>query len=143
MVQIGNEINNGMAGEKKDANVIELLKQGSKAVRTISSEYAKDIKIAVHYTNVDASTNIIKRAKWLETNELDYDIYGISYYSFWHGTVDHMQETMEYVKKIYGKDVCVLETSFPYTNEDGDCSGNSVNEGDIVGDYIRQMPYGM
>ena len=68
MVQIGNEINNGMAGEKKDANVIELLKQGSKAVRTISSEYAKDIKIAVHYTNVDASTNIIKRANWLETN---------------------------------------------------------------------------
>ena len=136
MVQIGNEINNGMAGEKKDANVLELLKQGSKAVRTVSSEYGKDIKIAVHYTNVDASTNIIKKAKMFETNELDYDIFGISYYSFWHGTVDHMQETMEYVKKIYGKDVCVLETSFPYTNEDGDCSGNSVNEGDIVGDYI-------
>ncbi len=136
MVQIGNEINNGMAGETKDANVLELLKNGSKAVRTISAEYSKDIKVAVHYTNVDASTNIIKRAKYFETNELDYDIFGISYYSFWHGTVDHMKETMEYVKKIYGKDVCVLETSFPYTNEDGDCSGNSVSEGDIVGDYI-------
>ena len=136
MVQIGNEINNGMAGEKNDANILELLKHGSKAVRVISDEYDKDIKIAVHYTNVDASTNIIKRAKYFETNELDYDIFGISYYSFWHGTVEHMQETMEYVKKIYGKDVCVLETSFPYTNDDGDCSGNSVSEGDIVGDYI-------
>ena len=45
-----------------DPNVLELLKQGSKAVRTVSSEYGKDIKIAVHYTNVDASTNIIKKA---------------------------------------------------------------------------------
>ena len=136
MVQIGNEINNGMAGETKDSSVLELLKHGSKAVRTVASEYDKDIKIAVHYTNVDASTNIIKKAKYFETNELDYDIFGISYYSFWHGTVEHMQETMEYVKMIYGKDVCVLETSFPYTNDDGDCSGNSVTEGDIVGDYI-------
>ncbi|MBR1861554.1 MAG: glycosyl hydrolase 53 family protein [Lachnospiraceae bacterium] len=136
MVQIGNEINNGMAGETKDGDVLELLKQGSKAVRDVSAEYGKDIKIAVHFTNVDASTNIIKKAKYFETNELDYDIYGISYYSFWHGSVEHMKETMDYVKKIYNKDVCVLETSFPYTDEDGDCSGNSVNAGDIVGDYI-------
>ncbi len=136
MVQIGNEINNGMAGETKDANIMELLKKGSQAVREISSSYGKDIKIAVHYTNVDASTNIIKKAKWLEMNELDYDIFGISYYSFWHGTVDHMKETMDYVRQIYKKDICILETSFPYTNDDGDCSGNSVTEGDIVGDYI-------
>ena len=136
MVQIGNEINNGMAGETKDADVMALLKKASKAVRDVSAAYSKDIKIAVHYTNVDASTNIIKRAKWLETNELDYDIFGISYYSFWHGTVDHMKETMDYVKQIYKKDICVLETSFPYTNDDGDASGNSVTEGDIVGEYI-------
>ncbi len=136
MVQIGNEINNGMAGETKDKDILTLLKQGSRAVRDVAAQYGKDIKIAVHFTNVDASTNIIKKAKYFETNELDYDIYGISYYPFWHGSVDHMKDTMEYVRKIYKKDVCVLETSFPYTDADGDCSGNSVSAGDITGDYI-------
>ena len=53
MVQIGNEINNGMAGEDDTERIMELLKQGSSAVRAVSDKTGKDIKIAVHYTEID------------------------------------------------------------------------------------------
>ncbi len=49
MVQIGNEINNGLAGEKEDPHT--LLRAGSKAVRKVSQDREKDILIAVHYTD--------------------------------------------------------------------------------------------
>lgn len=53
MVQIGNEINNGMSGETDVANVRKLLTAGSKAVREAAADSGKDILVAVHYTNID------------------------------------------------------------------------------------------
>ena len=136
MVQIGNEINNGLAGEKSEEAIMTLLKSASKAVRDISAKYEKDIKIAIHYTEVDDSVGITKKALRLSENEVDYDIFGISYYPYWHGSLKNMKNTMDIVKATYGKDVCVLETAFPYTGDDGDGFGNSVSEGDIKGEYI-------
>lgn len=51
MVQIGNEINNGLAGETEEKSIYQLLKAGSTAVRTVSSQERKPVQIAVHYTN--------------------------------------------------------------------------------------------
>ncbi|MBQ3898598.1 MAG: glycosyl hydrolase 53 family protein [Lachnospiraceae bacterium] len=136
MVQIGNEINNGLAGEKSEEAIMTLLKSASKAVRDISAKYEKDIKIAIHYTEVDDSIGITKKALRLSENEIDYDIFGISYYPYWHGSLKNMKNTMNIVKATYGKDVCVLETAFPYTGDDGDGFGNSVSAGDIKGEYI-------
>ena len=53
MVQIGNEINNGMSGETDVANVRKLLAAGSKAVREAAANSGKEILVAVHYTNID------------------------------------------------------------------------------------------
>lgn len=136
MVQIGNEINNGMAGETSEENMMLLLKKASEAVRQVSATYGKDIKIAVHFTNVDNKSNMLQKALWLSNEELDYDIFGISYYPFWHGGLKNMKDTLATIKGQYKKDVMVLETSFPYTGEDGDCFGNSVSADDITGDYI-------
>ena len=49
MVQVGNEINNGMSGETKLENVTQLLHAGCRGVREISEKYEKDISIAIHY----------------------------------------------------------------------------------------------
>ena len=48
MVQIGNEINNGLSGEYDTANIMRLLSTASEAVRSVDP----DIKIAVHYTGI-------------------------------------------------------------------------------------------
>ena len=53
MVQIGNEINNGMSGETDVANIRKLLTAGSKAVREAAANSGKEILVAIHYTNID------------------------------------------------------------------------------------------
>ena len=103
MVQIGNEINYGMSGVTNTDDKILLLKSGSKAVREISAKYNKDIKVAVHFTKIDQTNGINKIAKKLEESELDYDVFGLSYYTFWDGTIENMQNVVYMLKNTYKK----------------------------------------
>ncbi len=125
MVQIGNETNNGMAGEKMvggSDKVMQLMKAGADAVRAIS----KDIKIAVHYTNIH-ETGFPDFCGKLVDAGVDFDIFGASYYPYWHGTLENLEAKLQTVKDTYGKDVMVLETSYMYTDKNGDGHSNSVN----------------
>ena len=136
MVQIGNEINYGMCGETIAGNVTKLLKSGSRAVREISDTYDQDIQIVVHYTNITQSAVLYSLIKNLQTNELDYDIIGLSYYPFWDGDMDNMKKVVETIQKDYGKKVMIAETSYCYTSEDGDGNANSLaGTDDLVDGY--------
>ena len=136
MVQVGNEINNGMAGEYYLPNVTQLLKSGTKAVREIADTYNKDIQVVIHYTNIESNGEIDSLASNLQNNDVDYDIMGLSYYPFWDGSFDNMQRISRYIQKTYNKKVMIAETSYCYTSEDGDGSGNSlVGTDDIVKGY--------
>lgn len=136
MVQIGNEINYGMAGESSSDNVNTLLKSGSKAVREISEKYGKDIQVVVHYTRITEPAKVYGLVEKLAECELDYDILGLSYYPFWDGTFENMQNVVSKIKNDYGKKVMLAETSYCYTSEDGDGSGNSlVGTTDLVDGY--------
>lgn len=136
MVQVGNEINKGMSGETFMSSVAELLKAGSSAVREVSKAAGKDIQVAVHYTDIDKHGEVAKITADLDKYGVDYDIFAMSYYSFWHGSMENMQEMAEYVQDTYGKKVVIAETSYCYTTEDGDGSGNSVSgDGDLVDGY--------
>lgn len=139
MVQIGNEINNGMAGETDTTRVMELLKQASKAVREVSTESGQDIKIAVHYTDIQDYNNIMGKASALESNGLDYDVFGISYYPYWHGTMENMKKVITDLRMGFGKEVAVVETAYAYTMEDGDGFGNSIEEADLVEGYAATV----
>lgn len=136
MVQVGNEINNGMAGEYYLPNVTQLLKSGTKAVREIADTYNKDIQVVIHYTNIESNGEIDSLASNLQNNDVDYDIMGLSYYPFWDGSFDNMQRISRYIQKTYNKKVMIAETSYCYTSEDGDGSGNSLaGTDDIVKGY--------
>lgn len=137
MVQIGNEINNGIAGEKEWSRRRKLLNAGSAAVREVAADTGSDIQIAVHFTDVNDKSGIMGLAEkvQLEGNELDYDIFAVSYYPFWHGTMDNLTEVLKQISETYGKKVLVAENSYLYTTEDGDGSGNSVGEGSVVAEY--------
>lgn len=140
MVQIGNEINNGMSGETDQAAVMELLRSGSCAVRDISGTYGKDIQIAVHYTNIEDNDEIDSHASDLLNAGVDYDIFGLSYYPFWDGTNENMQTVAKSIQKKYGKKVMIAETSYCYTSEDGDGYGNSfLGTDDLVDGYAATV----
>jgi arabinogalactan endo-1,4-beta-galactosidase len=136
MVQIGNEINYGMSGETKIANVTELLKSGSSAVREISDSYNQDIQIVVHYTRIIESKKLYALVQNLEDSGVDYDTIGLSYYSFWDGSLENMQSVVKTINEEYGKNVVIAETSYCYTSEDGDGTANSLGGvDDLVDGY--------
>ena len=126
MVQIGNEINNGMSGETDVANVRKLLTAGSKAVREAAVNSGKEILVAVHYTNIDDMKKLDTLLTGLQVKEIDYDIVGLSFYPYWHGTMDDRKNASTHSRNTYGKKVYVAENAYCYTAEDGDGSANSV-----------------
>lgn len=126
MVQIGNEINNGMSGETDVANVRKLLTAGSKAVREAAVNSGKEILVAVHYTNIDDMKKLDTLLTGLQVKEIDYDIVGLSFYPYWHGTMDDLKNAIIHIRDTYGKKVYVAENAYCYTAEDGDGSANSV-----------------
>jgi arabinogalactan endo-1,4-beta-galactosidase len=136
IVQIGNEINNGLAGETDWTKRGQLLRSASAAVRQTAEENSLDIKIAVHFTDVSDQEGIMKNAQKLLDKEVDYDIFAVSYYPFWHGTTENLTETLKLVSQTYDKDVLVVENSYPYTTEDGDGFANSIDEDDLLPEYM-------
>ncbi len=128
MVQLGNEITSGMAGENS-ANMYTLIEAGSRAVREVSS----DIQIAIHFTNPEQNT-YAKYSRLLDEKGIDYDVFASSYYPFWHGTLENLTNQLKKVADTYGKKVMVAETSWAYTIADGDGHGNTVGEG-TYGNY--------
>ena len=125
MVQVGNEINNGMSGETDVPAVMGLLSAGSRAVREIADSYGKNIRIVLHYTNIEDNEEVDTMAANLKEYGVDYDIFGLSYYPFWDGTNENMQNVAKNIMDRYGKKVVIAETSYCYTEKDGDGFGNS------------------
>ncbi len=134
MVQIGNEINNGMSGETDPANVRKLLAAGSKAVREAAADSGKEILVAVHYTNIDNMKKLDTLLNGLQVKEIDYDILGLSFYPYWHGTMDDLKNVITHIRSTYDKRVYVAETAYCYTLEDGDGASNSVEGTDDLAD---------
>ena len=117
MVQVGNETNNGIAGETVWDNMAKLFKAGSRAVR----EFDKNCLVAVHFT--DPQKGYADIAKRLNDSEIDYDVFGSSYYPFGHGDAANLKSVLEYIVETYGKKVMAAETSWPTTLTDGDGYG--------------------
>lgn len=130
MVQIGNEINNGMAGEGVKKEAAELLQAASEAVRAVT-----DARVAVHFTDISEPDRLSRWAEILKECRVDYDVFGLSYYMYWHGGTEELGRVLKDLKRQTGKDVCVLETAYPWTLEDGDGSGNSLGEGRLPEGY--------
>ena len=123
-VQVGNEITNGMLWphgkiytEGNDVpnydNIAKLVSSGVKAVRSEC-----DAKVMIHLDN--GGNNKLYR-EWFDNyvkRGEDFDIIGLSYYPFWHGTFDMLENNMNDIATRYNKDLIVAEVSMGHTMED-------------------------
>lgn len=128
MVQIGNETNGSMCGETIWFNIQYLMQAGSRATR----EVFPDALVALHFANPEKVSNYRDYAKKLEYYNVDYDVFGSSYYPYWHGTLDNLANLLSEIAEKYNKKVMVLETSYAYTNEDSDFNGNTISDGGTI-----------
>ena len=136
MVQLGNEINGRLCGEKTWMNISYIIQGGAQATR----EVYPGALIALHFTNPekpDTYRTYAEKMKYYEDAGLvDYDVFATSYYPYWHGTLDNLSAILTEIAETYGKKVMVMETSYAWTAEDSDFSANTVdNSGGIVKDY--------
>jgi len=135
MVQIGNETNNGMAGVVGWSNKIYLFSAGSRAVIDAERDFRasnvgdsgneREILIAVHKTDPLDRGQFIQAAQHLANAGVVYDVFGISYYPFWHGDLDNLVMLMNTLSRNFDVDVAVFETSYPFTDIDTDGHANS------------------
>lgn len=117
LVQIGNETDNGIAGETNRMSMAKLLNAGSAAVR----ETLPTCRVAVHFSQPD-----LQFPHLMKMFMVDYDVMGYSYYPYWHGSLDNLETVLRETLEKYGKETLVLETSYCYTEENGDFHTNSV-----------------
>lgn len=124
MVQVGNETNNGIAGEWSEAGKARLFSAGSRAVR----EFDSNVKVILHFTNPERDGLVKYLSDNLNRYNVDYDVFATSYYPYWHGSLENLTSALSYVSNTYGKYTMVAETSYAYTLADTDGHGNTVNE---------------
>jgi len=70
-------------------------------------------------------------ARWWFDNmtrrDVPYDVIGISYYPFWHGTLGELQNNLNDITSRYEKDVIVVETAYAFTDQENDFLPNNAN----------------
>ena len=136
MVQVGNETNGKMCGEKTWMNIAYLMDAGARATREVYPEAL----VAVHFANpenTDSYRTYAKKLDYYEKNGLiHYDVFATSYYPYWHGTLENLSAILTEIAQTYGKKVMVMETSYAFTGEDSDFSPNTIGDSsNVVKDY--------
>lgn len=117
MVQVGNEINPGMllpegsSDNTNWANLARLLNSGARAVRAVSAS----TRVALHLA--EGGDNALFRW-WFDqavAHRVDFDVIGLSFYPYWHGSTAALRANVNDLANRYGKDLYVAETAYAFT----------------------------
>jgi arabinogalactan endo-1,4-beta-galactosidase len=123
MVQPGNEIAPGILWpdgklygvgdpEKQWDKFARLLESSVQGVKDASS--GENIRIVLHiHSGGDRS-----KTKWffehIEKRNVPYDIIGLSYYPWWHGSMEDLRGNLYKTAANFDKDIFVVETAYPH-----------------------------
>jgi len=116
MVQIGNEVINGMLwpdGRIPDNwdNFAELVNAGIRGVKV----GAGDAPVPAIMIHIDQGANR-ERTKYffdkLHSYSIEYDVIGQSYYPWWHGSLLDLRENFTFMAKAYRKEIILVEVAY-------------------------------
>lgn len=117
MVQVGNELSNGLLWPEGKVpnydNIATFVNAGIRAVRKVDAA----IPVMIHLDN--GGNNALYR-EWFDNftkRGEDFEIIGLSYYPFWHGSLQMLNDNMNDIAERYGKDLVIAEVSMGYTME--------------------------
>jgi arabinogalactan endo-1,4-beta-galactosidase len=116
MVQVGNEITNGMLWPDARLpanwdNFADLMKAGIAGVNAGVGN-SPPPRIMVH---IDRGGDKIRTKEFfdkLATYHVEFDVIGQSYYPWWHGSLNDLRENLNFMAKEYGKDIIVVEAAY-------------------------------
>ncbi len=113
-VQIGNEIRSGLLfpeGELPDyAHMVRLVNAGIRGARAVAD--ADVLQVMIH---LDQGGRYFYINEWftkaIANGLMDFDLMGLSYYPFWHGTFTDLRETLKKLIEGYHKPIMIVETA--------------------------------
>lgn len=132
-VQVGREVGHGFLGDEgrvgRDSGAAAwdafagLLAAGVGAVH----EVAPKARVVLHLEGGDAewSATVVDS---LVARGVTFDLVGVSWYPWYHGTLVQLRETLELLAEHSGKGVLVLETAYPWTLRGADDVFNEVSQ---------------
>lgn len=130
-IQVGNEVTYGMLwptghcfpsganyGSGTFENFANYLKQGIRACR----EVCPSSKIVVH-TEMARTSNVTAFYQTLKDYTTDFDIIGLSYYPYWHGNLNVLDNLLTTLESTYpDKKIHIVETGYPHAYYPEDAS---------------------
>jgi arabinogalactan endo-1,4-beta-galactosidase len=138
MVQIGNEITGGMLWPDGKISVggwqqfADLVKQGILGVKDGLGSDSTRIMIHIDRGGDNAT------ATWFFDNllaqKVQFDVIGLSYYPWWHGSLAQAKSNLNSLAARYNKDIVIAETAYPWTLQYAD------NVGNLVGSSSQLQP---
>ena len=110
MVQVGNEVRNGMLwpyGSVRHSfeGLCGLLREGVRAVR----EYAPEAEVMIHVALGGQAEESQRFFDAMADYGVEYDIIGQSYYPEWHGTLEELETNARALVERYAKPLIVVE----------------------------------
>ncbi len=125
-IQTGNEISYGMLWGEKDTQAnrcytnsnaaswnrfFSFLQQATRACR----EECPQARIILHSERVPNTGVLTDFFDRMKAHNIDYDIIGLSYYSYFHGRFEQLQYALQaLIDKNYGKAIQIVEMGYPF-----------------------------
>ncbi|MGY4858835.1 glycoside hydrolase family 53 protein [Cryobacterium sp. AP23] len=131
IVQLGNEITNGMlwptgwlsgsAGQDWAA-FDGLLRAAERGAHSGALRHPPSVMI-----HLDTGGTVADGTRFFDhlvAEGIPFDLIGVTWYPFWHGTLPHLQAMLTEFAERYDRDIVIAETSYPWTLEDADPAGS-------------------
>ena len=137
MLQLGNEIRNGILWPtgQLDGSADQWDRLGT--LLRAAAAGARDAKgptprLVVHYDQGGDNAG----SRWFYDNvvaqHVPFDVIGLSYYPFWHGTLSQLRTNVDDLAQRYHRDVSVVETQYGWTLDNGDQENNFLWTPDLL-----------
>lgn len=131
VVQVGNEINGGIlwnTGRWDSDTLYSLLAEGVRAVRTVTPQ----AKVMMHYAGITGADYFFRN---LKQQKISFDLAGLSYYPWWHGSDLAVVETaLHRLSDSLSQPIVIAETAYPFTLQWNDYTNN------VVGSSSQTLP---
>ncbi|MBN2281928.1 MAG: glycosyl hydrolase 53 family protein [Candidatus Marinimicrobia bacterium] len=125
MVQFGNEIICGLLWDdgcicdsfntpEQWAQLAELLGQGILGLRTALGP-GDSVKTMIHIDRGADNSSSQWFFDHLPGTDMEFDIIGLSYYPWWHGTLNDLENNVNDLAQRYNKNIFLVETAYPWT----------------------------
>lgn len=137
IIQIGNEVTAGMlwpvgqlyppAGPQRWVEFTTLLKAGIAGARD-GAPPGRAPQIMLHIDRGGDQGGTQWFYDHMRDYGVDYDLIGLSYYPYWHGSLSNVRSNFDSTAARYGKPIVLVETAYAWTFDDLDGYPNIISQ---------------